>query len=122
MTMRRPIIPSWLAFGVAATLVVGVGACSARTLPPGSDRRVHEGLPQTPADDVLRLRVLGVLSTALDVNASGLEVEADAGLVTVRGRVASGFEQQSLGAIVRAVPGVTHVQFDLQVENPGAGR
>ena len=123
MTMRRPIIPSWLAFGVAATLVVGVGACSARTLPPGSDRRVNERLPpQIPTDDVLRSRVLDVLSTALDVNASLVEVEADAGLVTVRGRVASGFEQQSVGAIVRAVPGVTRVRFDLQVENPGAGR
>ncbi len=122
MTMRLPFIRSWLAVGVAAILVVGIGACSARTPQPGADRRVDEGLPQTPTDDVLRSRVLDVLSTALDVNASRVEVEADAGIITVRGRVASGFEQQSVGAIVRAVPGVTRVRFDLQVENPGAGR
>ena len=122
MRLRLPCIRSWLALGVVATLAIGGGACSARTLQPGSDGRVDEGLPPTPADDILRSRVLDVLSTALDVNASGVEVEAHAGLVTIRGRVASGFEQQSVGAIVRAVPGVTQVQFDLQVENPGAGR
>jgi osmotically-inducible protein OsmY len=123
MTMRLPFIRSWLAIGVVATLVVGVGACSVRNPQSGADRRVNERLPQqTPADDVLRSRVLDALSTALDVNASRVEVEADAGLITVRGRVASGFEQQSVGAIVRAVPGVARVRFDLQVENPGAGR
>mgnify|MGYP001355096779 FL=1 len=123
MTMRLPFIRSWLAIGVVATLVVGAGACSARNPQSGADRRVNERLPQqTPADDVLRSRVLDALSTALDVNASRVEVEADAGLITVRGRVASGFEQQSVGAIVRAVPGVARVRFDLQVENPGAGR
>ena len=122
MTMRLPFIRSWLALGVAAALAIGGGACSARTLQPGSDPRVDEGLPQPPADDVLRSRVLDVLSTAQDVNASRVEVEADAGLITVRGRVASGFEQQSVGAIVRAVPGVARVRFDLQVENPGTGR
>jgi osmotically-inducible protein OsmY len=70
----------------------------------------------------LRSRVERVLASALDVNADTVTVEATEGVVTVRGRVVSGFEQQSVGAIVRAVPGVTRVRFDLQVDNPGVGR
>jgi osmotically-inducible protein OsmY len=71
---------------------------------------------------VLQTRIEQALADALDVDADTVTVEVARGVVTVRGQVASGFEQQSVGAIVRAVPGVTQVRFDIQVEDPGAGR
>jgi osmotically-inducible protein OsmY len=79
--------------------------------------------PDTASEDtVLQSRIEQALATALDVDANTVTVEAARGVVTVGGQVASGFEQQSIGAIVRAVPGVTRVRFDIQVEAPGAGR
>lgn len=75
-----------------------------------------------PENTVLQSRIEQALATAMDVDADTLTVEATSGVVTVRGQVASGFEQQSVGAIVRAVPGVTRVRFEMQVADPGAGR
>ncbi len=113
MTIHPAISRLLCALGLAALLVTA-GACAARGPDQTSDPR--------PADVVLRSRVERVLASALDVNADTVTVEATEGVVTVRGRVVSGFEQQSVGAIVRAVPGVTRVRFDLEVDDPGAGR
>jgi len=113
MTTHPAIRRLLCALGLAAVLLPA-GACAARGPDQTSDART--------ADAVLRSRVDRVLASALDVNVDTVTVEANEGVVTVRGRVVSGFEQQSVGAIVRAVPGVTRVRFDLQVDNPGAGR
>ncbi|MDE0829445.1 MAG: BON domain-containing protein [Vicinamibacterales bacterium] len=113
MTTHPAISRLLCALGLAVVLLPA-GACAARGPDQTSEAR--------PADAVLRSWVERVLASALDVNADTLTVEASEGVVTVGGRVVSGFEQQSVGAIVRAVPGVTRVRFDLQVDNPGAGR
>lgn len=91
------------------TLAVALSACAARTAPQGVAVTVHA-------------RVEAALATARDVDATNLSVEVIDGIVTVMGRVTSGFEQQSVGAIVRAVPGVTEVRFVMQVDDPQAGR
>ena len=65
------------------------------------------------------------LARASDVDADGITVDARRGVVTVTGRVASETEQQSVGAIVRAIPGVRGVSFSLRIEDredPGALR
>ncbi len=112
-TTQPAIVRLVLAAGLAAACAVG-GGCSARTPGPGLDT--------PPENTVLQARVEQALATALDVDADTVTVEAARGVVTVRGQVASGFAQQSVGAIVRAVPGVTRVRFDIEIEDPGAGR
>ena len=94
---------------VALVFTVATGACAARA-------------PSTSGDDELKTRVEAALKRATDVNAAALVVETSGGVVTLTGRVVSGFEQQSVGAIVRAVPGVSDVRFSLSVEDPQAGR
>ncbi len=76
------------------------------------------------SDAVLRVRVEDALASASDVNAGRLTIETSRGAVTLSGQVASGLEQQSVGAIVRAVPGVEEVFFSLSIEpapDPGDG-
>lgn len=90
-------------------VATGASACAARA-------------PSTSGDDELKTRVEAALTRATDVNAAALVVETSGGVVTLTGRVVSGFEQQSVGAIVRAVPGVSDVRFSLSVEDPQAGR
>ena len=69
-----------------------------------------------PADDTsLRTRVEAALESATDVDSDRITVEANEGVVTLTGQVASGTEQQSVGAIVRAVPGVEDVRFSLVI-------
>ena len=72
--------------------------------------------------DELRARVEAALVVASDVDATGIRVSASGDVVTVTGHVGSGFEQQSVGAIVRAVPGVSEVRFMLTIDDPQAGR
>ena len=72
--------------------------------------------------DNLQARVETALAVASDVDATGLKVTATGDVVTVTGHVGSGFEQQSVGAVVRAVPGVSEVRFILNIDNPQAGR
>ena len=73
------------------------------------------------ADD-LQVRVEAALAAASDVSAVGISVATVGDIVTLTGRVASGFEQQSVGAIVRALPGVSEVRFALSIDDPQAGR
>ena len=97
-----------LVLAVTAT-AAGVSGCSARTLGKATD------------DDVLKMRVETALASASDVNADSLTVAARRGVVTLTGYVASGTEQQSVGAIVRAIPGVEGVSFSLRIEPQDSG-
>ena len=83
---------------------------------------------QDAADASLAARVSAALENSSDLPANALEVDVDAGRVIVSGSVACGecggtltpggfaSVQQSLGAVVRAVPGVEQVEFDLQYQ------
>jgi hypothetical protein len=78
------------------------------------------------ADAALRARVEAALASASDVPADSFAVEVDDGTVTIAGSVlceacggnatpgGSATVQQSLGAVVRAVPGVGRVVFRLR--------
>ena len=106
-----------LALAVCAGAVVSLAAC-------GSD-----GPPSVP-DDVLKERVEAALASASDVPADALTVEVSEGVVTVTGSVVCedcggrrtpggfGTVQQSLGAVVRAIPGVESVEFSLEYTPP----
>ena len=79
---------------------------------------------------MLRERVEAALASASDVPADALTVVVSDGVVTITGSVVCqecggrrtppgfGTVQQSLGAVVRAIPGVERVEFDLQYEPP----
>ena len=83
---------------------------------------------QDAADASLAARVSAALENSSDLPAGSLEVDVDEGRVIVSGSVAcdecgglltpggTATVQQSLGAVVRAVPGVEQVEFDLQYE------
>ena len=104
-----------MAVGVA-TMVVGGAACATGQTTTGTDAT------SLVVSETLQSRVEAALTTAADVDAKHLVVSATDGVVTLIGQVGSGFEQQSVGAIVRAVPGVDEVRFRLEVEDPQAGR
>jgi hypothetical protein len=88
---------------------------------------------QSPADSMLKARVEAALASASDVPADSITVEVSDGVVTLSGSVACeecggrrtppgfGTVQQSLGAVVRAVPGVARLEFKLRYE-PAAAR
>ena len=88
---------------------------------------------QSPADLELKARVEAALVSASDVPADSITVEVRDGVVTLSGSVACeecggrrtppgfGTVQQSLGAVVRAVPGVARLEFKLRYQ-PAAGR
>ena len=81
---------------------------------------------QAGPDEALRARVEAALAGAADLPADSLTVEVRDGIVTLTGSVlcdacggnatpgGAGTVQQSLGAVVRAVPGVTSVRFALR--------
>jgi len=83
---------------------------------------------EIPPDDVLQERVEAAIACASDVPADAITVVVIDGVVTVTGSVVCeecggrrtpggfGTVQQSLGAVVRAIPGVQSVEFDLQYE------
>ncbi len=83
---------------------------------------------QSPEDEVLKVRIVAALQSATDVPADSITVAVSDGVVTLTGsvvcqecggrRTPNGFGtvQQSLGAIVRAVPGVESVKFKLEYE------
>lgn len=73
------------------------------------------------ADDVLARRVETALVSASDVNEGRMTIHASRGVVTLTGQVASGAEQQSVGAIVRAIPGVEDVLFALTIAPSESG-
>jgi hypothetical protein len=90
------------------------------------------GVPASPAsaqsasDEALRARVEAALDEASDVPTDSITVEVLDGVVTLSGSVVcegcggtrtppgAGTVQQSLGAVVRAVPGVERVEFRLR--------
>ena len=105
--MKGIVATVYVVLAVTAATATGASGCAARQA------------NATTGDEVLKARVEAALASASDVNAGGIIVDASRGVVTVSGTVASGTEQQSVGAIVRAVPGVTQVRFSLSVEDPG---
>lgn len=118
---------------VVLLLLLGTGAGRAVTTPgsiAGAGRLILQEPSQdqgqgddrgtsSTADTVLRRRVEAALASATDVDGDRIQVVARKGVVTVSGHVSSGTEQQSVGAIVRAVPGVTEVRFSLVVAPSG---
>ena len=97
-----------MALAVTIAAVTGPLGCAAR-----------QGTTTT-GDEVLQARVEAALAGASDVDAAGITVDARRGVVTLTGQVASPTEQQSVGAIVRAIPGVRDVAFLLSIADPGA--
>lgn len=85
---------------------------------------------RTAADSALVARVEAALEAASDVPADSLRVEASGDTVVIAGSVlcddcggtrtpgGTGTVQQSLGAVVRAVPGVEEVRFYLLYSRP----
>lgn len=79
-----------------------------------------------PSDEELAERVETALASASDVPAGDIRVSVTDGVVTLSGSLAcedcggartpagTGSIQQSLGAIVRAIPGVESVEFELE--------
>ncbi len=107
----KSAVISRLVPAVGIALVVALGGCR----------------PSGPSDAVLAERVELALAAATDVP-EGLEVEVIGGVVILTGsllceecggaRTPGGFGtiQQSIGAVVRAVPGVDGVEFSLRAE------
>lgn len=85
---------------------------------------------QSHADSVLVARVAVAIEAASDLPADSLEVSAADGVVTITGSLVcadcggsntpggTATTQQGLGALVRAVPGVERVVFDLVYRRP----
>lgn len=83
---------------------------------------------QSTGDEQLRQRVEQALEGASDLPADAITVSVRDGIVTLRGSVVCdtcggsrtppsfGTVQQSLGAVVRAIPGVARVRFDLKYQ------
>jgi len=84
-------------------------------------------------DELLQERVEAALASASDVPADAITVVVDGGVVTLTGSVVCqecggrrtpggfGTVQQSLGAVVRAIPGVESVEFELEYAPPEDG-
>ncbi len=82
--------------------------------------------PADNDDERLQRQVIAAIASASDLPGENLQVSVDNGVVTVSGslscddcggmRTPGGVDtiQQSLGAVVRAVPGVETVEFALQ--------
>jgi osmotically-inducible protein OsmY len=113
-----PIAAIWLALVPSATAARAAGNQAGRA--PAQTAK-------PPADAVLKARAESALAAAADLRGRTLMADARAGTVTVTGKVATTSELQTVGAVVRAVPGVKEVRFSVQVEPPpaagrGAGR
>ncbi len=84
--------------------------------------------PDGPSDEELRERVEAALASASDVPGQQIQVEVSDGVVTLSGSIVCedcggtqtpgglGTVQQSLGAVVRAVPGVQRVEFSIRTQ------
>ncbi|GEM_PF-8206 len=80
---------------------------------------------QNSADNDLKLQVESVVANAADLPDGSFDVQVADGIVTITGSVVCeecggrrtppgfGTVQQSLGAVIRAIPGVEHVAFEL---------
>lgn len=85
---------------------------------------------QSHMDSVLVARVEAAIEASTDLPTDSLEVSAEGGVVRVSGSLlcedcggnrtpgGTGAIQQGLGALVRAVPGVDRVVFDLVYRRP----
>jgi osmotically-inducible protein OsmY len=99
-------------------MLVILAACDSATGPTGA---VTES---ASVDDQIQTQVESAIANASDLP-SGLSIDVTNGVVSISGSVACedcpglrtpanvGTIQQTLGAIVRAIPGVTRVDFDL---------
>lgn len=100
-------------------MLVMLAACDSATNPTST---VSES---TSNDDQIQTQVESAIANASDLP-SGITVDVNSGVVSISGSVMCedcgglrtpgnvGTIQQSLGAIVRAIPGVTGVDFDLE--------
>ncbi|MCP5348717.1 MAG: hypothetical protein R3F41_07265 [Gammaproteobacteria bacterium] len=82
--------------------------------------------PSIDRDQALQEQVAAAVASASDLTAEGLVFSVEDGVVQVSGSLrceecpglqtpaGAGSIQQSLGAVIRAVPGVTGVDFQLQ--------
>lgn len=114
-TRRKRASTFRLAVAVCAVAVANLGAATS-------------AVAQSPSDLALKARVEAALMSASDVPADSITVEVSDGVVTLTGSVVceecggrrtpggSGTVQQSLGAVVRAVPGVARVEFHLRYQ------
>ena len=117
--MRAGAFTGWLA--LIACLGAALSACT------------FSAAAQNSPDAALQARVEAALQGASDLPADAISVQASGGVVTLTGSVVCaacggnqtppgvGTIQQSLGAVVRAVPGVQRVEFNLQYRPPGGG-
>jgi osmotically-inducible protein OsmY len=104
------------AFTAAAVAVLALSACA-----PATDAA-------QAVDAALAARVEIAIANASDLPADAFSVVASDGVVTITGSVVcedcggmqtpGGIQsiQQSLGAVVRAVPGVERLEFDLEYQ------
>ncbi len=111
--MRKRASTYHLAVAISFGAALAFGACTS-------------GVP----DELLQERVEAALASASDVPAQSLAVVVIDGVVTVTGSVVcqecggrrtppgAGTVQQSLGAVIRAIPGVESVEFELEYEPP----
>jgi osmotically-inducible protein OsmY len=107
VTKHAAILCFALALGVGGSTVAA--GCATRAV------------STTTGDDLLKARIETALASAADVNADAITVDTSRGVVTLTGQVTSGTEQQSVGAIVRAIPGVEDVRFSLTIAPPAQG-
>jgi len=82
--------------------------------------------PKASEDVLLQQRVTAAIAAASDLPREGFSVSVNEGVVRVSGSLlcddcgglrtpgGEGSIQQSMGAVIRAVPGVAEVTFDLQ--------
>lgn len=121
---RAPVPFAALLLGV---LSAGAFALAAPTAAAAQAQSPSAGAPAVAdADATLRARVEAALATAADVPGDSVTIDVSGGVVTIAGSVlcagcggnatpgGSGTVQQSLGAVVRAVPGVERVVFRLR--------
>ena len=70
---------------------------------------------QPKADSALTDQVKSALAKEQDLKATKLEVDANSGVVVLKGRVADDKTKQRIEEVAKAVPGVTWVQSQLAV-------
>jgi osmotically-inducible protein OsmY len=119
MNGRAPIPNTARCLGRASAVValVALAACSS-----GGDSA------QSTSDDALETGVIAAIANASDLPPDAFSVAASDGVVRITGSVVcedcrgmltpGGIQsvQQTLGAVVRAVPGVESVEFDLEYQ------
>lgn len=112
-TMKKSGAPLYLALIASAVVTLGIYAAE----PQGARKS---------SDEALKTRVQAALMSASDVPGREITVDVAGGVVTLKGQLSSdsmrgvayptAILQQSVGAVVRAVPGVKDVRFLLQIE------